>query len=79
MKWKENTALVSGILIVILITFKIWIKFTFEIQLLGLVLLIMTSWILKYFIIKAVKKRNEKKKADREAAEAAENNQEDKQ
>lgn len=69
MKWKENTALVSGVLIVILITFKIWIKFTFEIQLLGLVLLIIASWILKYFIIKGVKKRHAQRKADREAAE----------
>lgn len=69
MKWRENTALVSGVLIVILITFKIWIKFTFEIQLLGLILLIIASWILKYFIIKAVKKRHAQRKADREAAE----------
>ncbi len=69
MKWKENTALVSGMVFVILITFKIWIKFTFELKLLGLVLLFIVSWTLKYFILKGVKKRHAQRKADREAAE----------
>ncbi|EUJ51770.1 hypothetical protein [Paenilisteria rocourtiae] len=54
---KEDGFLAGFIIIVVLITFKIWIKFTFELQLACLVLLVAASWTLKYFIFKKLKSK----------------------
>ena len=62
MKLKENMVFISILVVVILVTFKIWIKFTFEIQRLGLIVLIAISWTLKYFILKKIKARAKAKK-----------------
>ncbi|MBC1473001.1 hypothetical protein HB852_00025 [Listeria grandensis] len=56
---KENGFMVGFIIVVILISFKIWIKFTFELQFLCLVLLVAASWTLKYFIFKKLKSGKE--------------------
>lgn len=60
MKAKENGFWLGVIIIVLLLTFKIWIKLTFEIQMLGLVLLVASSWTLKYYIFKIIKNKNKK-------------------
>ncbi len=60
MKAKENGFWLGVIIIVLLLTFKIWIKLTFEIQMLGLVLLVASSWTLKYYIFKMIKNKNKK-------------------
>lgn len=54
---REYGFLFSFMIFVILISFKVWIKFTFELQLLGLVGLFIVSWTLKYFIFKKLKKK----------------------
>lgn len=64
MKKLEWTFFLSIIVVVILITFKIWIKMTFEIQVVGLILLIAASWTLKYFIFKWIKKKAKKKNGE---------------
>lgn len=60
MKSKDNIYWLSIIIFIVLISFKIWIKMTFELQLIGLILLIGISWTAKYFIFK--KLRSTKKK-----------------
>ncbi|MBP2097866.1 hypothetical protein [Enterococcus rivorum] len=57
MEKREYGFLFSFMIFVILISFKIWIKFTFELKLLGLVALFIVSWTLKYFIFKKLKKK----------------------
>ncbi|MBC1456503.1 MULTISPECIES: hypothetical protein [Listeria] len=56
---KENSFMVGFIIVVVLISFKIWIKFTFELQLFCLILLVAASWTLKYFIFKKLKSGRE--------------------
>ncbi|SIN87163.1 hypothetical protein SAMN05878443_0235 [Carnobacterium alterfunditum] len=54
---KETGTLIGLLLFIILITAKLWLKATFEIQLLGLVTLIAVSWFLKYEIMKRIKRK----------------------
>lgn len=61
MKAKENGFMLTFIIFVILITFKIWIKFTFELQLIGLIILIGLSWTLKFFIFKKLNLKSKEK------------------
>lgn len=54
---KKETGILIGILLfIILITTKLWIKATFELQLLGLVLLFVLSFYLKKVIMKRLRK-----------------------
>lgn len=59
MEKKEYGFLFSFMIFVVLISFKIWIKFTFELKLLGLVGLFIVSWTLKYYIFKKLKKKKD--------------------
>ncbi|MBT2732396.1 hypothetical protein [Carnobacterium sp. ISL-102] len=54
---KETGTLIGILLFIILITAKLWLKATLEIQLLGLVTLIAVSWFLKYEIMKRIKRK----------------------
>ncbi|WP_156955987.1 hypothetical protein [Carnobacterium pleistocenium] len=55
---KKETGILIGILLfIILITAKLWIKATFEIQLLGLVTLFAVSMFLKREIMKKIKRK----------------------
>lgn len=54
---KETGTLIGILLFIVLITAKIWLKATLEIQLLGLVTLIAVSWFLKYEIMKRIKRK----------------------
>ncbi|WP_373471178.1 hypothetical protein [Carnobacterium alterfunditum] len=54
---KETGTLIGILLFIILITAKLWLKATLEIQLLGLVTLIVVSWFLKYEIMKRIKRK----------------------
>ncbi|MFO8068624.1 MAG: hypothetical protein R6U02_01405 [Alkalibacterium sp.] len=54
---KETAILIGIILFIILLTTKLWIKATFEIQLLGLVILITVSLFLKREIMKRIKQK----------------------
>lgn len=60
MRNKENGFWLMTIIFIILITFKIWIKLTFELQLLGLIVLIFLSWSLKVVIFKKIKAKYKK-------------------
>lgn len=53
---KENSFLLGLMIFVLLITFKIWIKFTFDLKIIGLILLFIVSWTIKYFIFKKINK-----------------------
>lgn len=53
---KENSFLLGLMIFVLLITFKIWIKFTFDLKMIGLILLFIVSWTIKYFIFKKINK-----------------------
>ncbi|WP_156956030.1 hypothetical protein [Carnobacterium pleistocenium] len=54
---KESGILIGILLFIILITAKLWLKATFEIQLLGMVTLFAVSWFLKYKIMKKIKRK----------------------
>jgi len=54
---KETGTLIGILLFIILITAKLWLKATLEIQLFGLVTLIAVSWFLKYEIMKRIKRK----------------------
>ena len=61
MKKKEFGFMFSVVIFVALITIKLWIKQRFELQLLGLIVLIGISWGLKFLVFRKVK--GNKKKA----------------
>lgn len=52
---KETGILIGIILFILLITAKLWIKTTFEFQVLGLVTLVAVSFFLKRVIMKKIK------------------------
>ncbi|WP_423189828.1 hypothetical protein ACO1PF_02750 [Alkalibacterium sp. f15] len=55
---KKETGILIGILLfIILATFKLWIKASFELQLFGLIILIAVSLFLKREIMKRIKLR----------------------
>ncbi|TVP92087.1 hypothetical protein [Alkalibacterium sp.] len=55
---KKETAVLIGILLfIVLVTTKLWIKATLELQLLGLVALIVVSFYLKKVIMKKLRQR----------------------
>ncbi|MCC5889565.1 MAG: hypothetical protein JJU01_03280 [Alkalibacterium sp.] len=55
---KKETAVLIGILLfIVLVTTKLWIKSTLELQLLGLVALIVVSFYLKKVIMKKLRQR----------------------
>lgn len=60
MKSKDNVYWISVVIVILLITFKIWIKMKFELQLIGLILLIGLSWTAKFFIFKKLRNREKK-------------------
>ncbi len=62
MKKKELGFMFTVVVFVALITIKLWIKQRFELQLLGLIVLIGISWGLKFLVFKKVK--GDKKKPD---------------
>ncbi len=55
MKKKEFGFMFSVVVFVALITIKLWIKQRFELQLLGLIILIGISWGLKFLVFRKVK------------------------
>lgn len=60
MRGKENGFWLMAVIFTILISTKIWIKLTFEIQMIGLALLIFISWSLKVVIFKKIKAKYKK-------------------
>lgn len=54
---KETGIFIGIVLFLILITTKLWIKATFEIQLVGFILLFVLSFYLKKVIMRTLKKR----------------------
>lgn len=52
---KKYGMLITIITFIILISLKLWLKQTFELKLLGIVILVAISWTLKYFIFKKFK------------------------
>ena len=60
MKKKEFGFMFSVVVFVALITIKLWIKQRFELQLLGLIILIGISWGLKFLVFRKVKGNKKK-------------------
>lgn len=54
---RETAVLIGIVLFVILVTTKLWIKATLELQLFGLVALIVVSFYLKKVIMKKLRQR----------------------
>lgn len=64
---KEQLLFFFGIVMfVILITIKIWIKMTFELRMIGLVLLIAASWTFKYLLFKHLKSKIKQEKQEQQ-------------
>lgn len=70
---KEQMLFFFGIIVfVILISFKIWIKMTFELKMIGLLLLIAVSWTFKYLLFKHLKGKIKKEQAENAETEETE-------